>query len=356
MRNNILIKFLLIDLFLIFTLNSSKKSLQEIDISDINLNYIDANLSAEKTIGHYPGYKNLQLNYKNECSEYFKYRKNSRTDIVIFAYTYREERNFSEYFDNLIDSFKHSVPKAIIATVIPKKDCNSTEYDILKKHGIKLIIFEGYEDYNIVTSRYIIIYDFLKKNIHKYKRVFLSDISDVYMFNDIFSTFNEDEIIINKQCYEFESENCHLLFPREEDWFNEFFINQTNTIKDLELIENIGKDKINPIITNAGIIFGGINKMIQFLKIFKEYVNPNKAKFWGYDQILIILLVNKKKFESIGLKIERCTQRICFKLNVKYNLNTTKIIYRENMCSPIVLHKSIPINWKIVKKPNNSSS
>ena len=212
----------MINLFLIYTLNSSKKSFQEIDISDINLNYIDANLSAEKTIGNYPGYKNLQLNYKNECSEYFKYRKNSRTDIVIFAYTYRKERHFSEYFDNVIDSFRHSVPKAIIATVISKKDCNSTGFDILKKHGIKLIIFEGYEDYNIVTSRYIIIYDFLKKNAHKYKRVFLSDISDVYMFNDIFSTFNEDEIIINKQCYEFESENCHLLFPREEDWYSSY--------------------------------------------------------------------------------------------------------------------------------------
>ena len=87
--------------------------------------------------------------------------------------------------------------------------------------------------------------------------------------------------------------------------------------------------------------------MIQFLKIFNEYINPNKAKYFGYDQVLITLLVSKKKFDSIGLKVEQCTQRICFLSDVKYNLNTTKIIYRQNMCSPIVLHKNFPINWKI---------
>ena len=94
---------------------------------------------------------------------------------------------------------------------------------------------------------------------------------------------------------------------------------------------------------NGGIIFGGIHKLIKFLEIFNEFLNPSKAIDFGYDQVLITLLVTKKKFDSIGLKLEHCTQRICFWLNVKYNMNTTKIIYRQNMCSPIVLHKSIPI-------------
>ena len=111
-------------------------------------------------------------------------------------------------------------------------------------------------------------------------------------------------------------------------------------------MKDIGKNKINPDVINGGIIFGGIKKVIQLLKIFIEYVNPNKAKDFGYDQVLFTLLVSKKKFDSIGLKLEHCTQRICFWLDVKYNLNTTKIIYRQNLCSPIVLHKSIPINWK----------
>ena len=68
----------------------------------------------------------------------------------------------------------------------------------------------------------------MRFNSKKYKRVFLSDIDDVYMFNDIFSTFNENEIIINKQCFEFESENCNLLFPIDEGWFNESFIINNN--------------------------------------------------------------------------------------------------------------------------------
>ena len=318
-----------------------------VDKSDIYEKFADTIFSPKQTKGKYPGFDNFVLNYENDCSKYFKYKKNSQTDIVIFAYTYRPEKDFFNIFDNIIDSFKHSVPKATIAAVIPQKDIDSKGARFLQKYGVKLISFAGYEEYNIVTSRYIAIYDFLKNNSKKYKKVFLSDIDDVFMFSDIFSTFKEDEIIINKQCYKFESENCNLLFPIDEGWFNQSFIKDiNNTNKDLELIKDIGKNKINPQITNGGVIFGGVKKVIKFLKIFNEYINPNKARYFGYDQVLITLLVKKKKFDSLGLKLEHCTQRICFWLNVKYNLNTTKIIYRQNMCSPIVIHKSIPINWK----------
>jgi hypothetical protein len=285
-----------------------------------------------------------------ECSKYFKYRENSKEDIVIFAYTERPEKNFAEVFENIIDSFRHSIPKASIFCVMPEKDINSNGHKILEGFGIKVIPFAGYYDYNIVTSRYFAIYDFLRFNSKKYKRVFLSDIDDVYMFNDIFSTFNEHEIIINNQCHFFKSVNCNLLFPVDEKWFKEsYIINDNNTELDLELIKDIGKNKINPQVINGGIIFGGTKKVIKFLKIFNKYINPSKAKNFGYDQVLITLLVSKKKFSSIGLKLEQCTQRICFRSNVKYNLNTTKIIYQKNMCSPIVLHKKIPINWKTLK-------
>ena len=343
-----IIFFLKLILIIIFT----RKAIFKILLKIIKkLEYLDANLNYEETKGEYPGYNNFQLNYEKECSKYFKYKKNSKKDIVIFAYTYRPEKNFFQVFDIIIDTFKNSVPRAIIASVIPLKDENSEGAKLLKKYGIKLIPFEYYEEYNIVTSRYIAIYNFLKNNSNIYERVFLSDIDDVVMFRDIFSTFNEEEIIINKQCLKFESEDCNKLFPIDEIWYNESYIeNGNNTEKDLELMKDIGKDKINPEVLNGGIIFGGIKKVIQFLKIFNEYINPNKAKFFGYDQVLITLLVSKKKFDSIGLKLERCTQRICFMSNVKYNLNTTKIIYKKSICSPIVLHKSIPINWKTHKR------
>ena len=168
--------------------------MNEIDINQI---FADAIFSPKEAKGEYPGFANFQLNYENECSKYFKYRKNSKQDIVIFAYTYRPEKQFFHVFDNIIDTFRHSIPKATIASVIPKKDINSEGASILNKYGIKLIPFEGYENYNIVTSRYVAIYDFLKNNTNQYKKVFLSDIDDVYIFRDIFSTFSEDEIIIN---------------------------------------------------------------------------------------------------------------------------------------------------------------
>ena len=190
--------------------------------------FSDTNLFHMQALANYPGYNNLQLNYLYECSKYFKYRENSKEDIVIFAYTERPEKNFAEVFENIIDSFRHSIPKASIFCVMPEKDINSNGHKILEGFGIKVIPFAGYYDYNIVTSRYFAIYDFLRFNSKKYKRVFLSDIDDVYMFNDIFSTFNENEIIINKQCFEFESENCNLLFPIDEGWFNESFIINNN--------------------------------------------------------------------------------------------------------------------------------
>lgn len=201
---------------------------KEINLKEI---YLDTNLNPLQTIGKYPGYNNFLLNYENECSKYFKYEKNSKTDIVIFAYTFRPGKHFFQVFDNIMDTFKNSVPNAIIPSVIPHKEIFSEGANILKKHGIKLLPFKGYENYNIVTSRYFAIYDFLKNNSNKYKRVFLSDIDDVYMFRDIFSTFNEDEIIINKQCHQFESENCHKLFPIDAKWFNTCFIQNTNNSK-----------------------------------------------------------------------------------------------------------------------------
>ena len=114
------------------------------------------------------------------------------------------------------------------------------------------------------------------------------------------------------------------------------------------------KQKKNYLLKNTCIVISGHyfkNYIINIYILFLRYqnINPSKAKYFGYDQVLFTLLVSKKKFASIGLKLEQCTQRVCFMSKVKYNLNTTKIIYQENICSPIVLHKSIPINWKTLK-------
>ena len=197
-KKKLIIKYIFLSITLIFI---TKKYFNIFffgsNYDEIKNKYADTIISSENTKGEYPGYDKLILNYEHHCSKYFKFRKNSRRDIVIFAYTYRPEKNFFQVFSNIIDSFKHSVPNAQIASVIPYKHINSEGAKLLEKYGIQLIPFKGYEDYSIVTSRYIAIYDFLKKNINKYKKVFLSDIDDVYMFRDIFSTFDENEIIIN---------------------------------------------------------------------------------------------------------------------------------------------------------------
>ena len=169
MKNILTIKVIVIflNLFLIIIL-TRKIIFENLFKNNKEFEYIDANLNYLQTKGEYPGFINLQLNYEKECSKYFKYKKNSERDIVIFAYTYRPAKNFFQLFDIIIDSFKHSVPRAIIASVIPQKDKNSKGAKLLEKYGIKLIPFESYEDYSIVTSRYIAIYNFLKNNSNIY--------------------------------------------------------------------------------------------------------------------------------------------------------------------------------------------
>ena len=58
----------------------------KLDPLEINTIFSDVNLNPKKTKGKYPGFKNLILNYENNRPKYFKYRQNSREDIVIFAY------------------------------------------------------------------------------------------------------------------------------------------------------------------------------------------------------------------------------------------------------------------------------
>lgn len=91
--------------------------------------------------------------------------------------------------------------------------------------------------------------------------------------------------------------NVIFYFQQTKKWFNQSYIINNNNIElDLKLIKNIGKNKLNPQVINGGIIFGGTKKVIKFLKIFNKYINPSKANDFGYDQVLITLLVSKKNF------------------------------------------------------------
>ena len=312
-------------------------------------NYDDAILPPENTTGSYPKFSDFQLNYENKCGEVFKYKKNNERDIVFFGYkfrgSYREKDLLSTIYSSL-DSFKHSIPNAKIICFIPKNQIYRKIVKILKEFNITIIPFEGYYGIHIVTSRFFLIQKYLNENKDKYDRILLSDLGDVYVLNDIFSTFSEDELFLNKECFYYltknETSDCiHMVsFNTTRKWLNKFF--------DGEIHKNLTER--NPVNLNAGIIMGGTEKILKFLNIFLanlENINKRYLRKFGYDQTILNYLYYYNYFDSIPLKLETCSQRTCFRArSLRYNKNTTKIIFEEDKCSPVLFHKFFPDSWR----------
>ena len=302
-----------------------------------------------RTESDYPLYKNFNLNFKGKCGEIFKYPSNNEKDIVIFAYQSIEiskYQNIIRLIPKIIDSFKNSIPNAKLLCFVPKNSSNSDVVKILRYLNISIEIFEGYDDIHIVNSRFFIIKDFLIKNKNKYKRVFLSDLNDVFLLNDIFATFNETQLIINKECSYYKREkDCVKLFEYYDvkEWFFTFF-GETSEITKKFI-------KLNPINLNAGIILGGTEKIIDLLVILTNNFEKEKLKYFGYDQTILNKLYYNDELKSLNLTIEGCTQRICFRpKNLRFNKATTKIYFLRNHCSPIIIHKYFPSSWERSKE------
>lgn len=300
-----------------------------------------------QTTGYYPNISNMFLNFSGECSKIFKYPKNSNRDLVIFSYQYIPSRKY-KYINNMIhkimDSFKFSIPNAKIIVLIPKSSENCNTIDVFKYYNIDVIPFENYENYHIVSSRFFMALEYLKKNIKKYDRIFLSDLNDVFLFNDIFATFSKDDLILNKECHDYNNKtgkHCHYLLEcrSTKRWFYQSFGD------DKQLIENFMK--FRPENLNAGVILGGIEKMIKFLEIFTKNMDKTKINKFGYDQSLLNKYYYLHYFDSIPLNINGCSQRMCYKSNsMVYNKNATRVIFKEDTCSPVLLHKHYPTSWE----------
>ena len=299
-----------------------------------------------QTTGYYPNITNMFLNFSGKCSKIFKYPKNSNRDLVIFSFQYipsRKYKNINKMIHKIVDSFKFSIPNAKIITLIPKSSENCSTIQVFKNYNIEVISYEQYEDYHIVTSRFFMALDYLKKNIKKYDRILLSDLNDVFLFNDIFATFSKDDLILNKECHDYNnktSKTCHFLLECKSTkrWFLQSFKD------DKKLIENFMK--LRPENLNAGVILGGIEKMIKFLEIFTKDMDKTKINNFGYDQSLLNKYYYLHYFDSIPLNISECSQRMCYKSNsIVSNKNATRVVYKEDLCSPVLLHKNYPSSW-----------
>ena len=295
------------------------------------------------SFGLYPKHENLILNFSGICSKIFKYKKNSNRDLIIFSYKYEfkyKYRNIKNLVLNILDSIKKSMPNVKIICFIPKNSKYSLIKNILKKYNVNTILFEKYKEMHIVNSRFFLSLEYLTKNKEKFDRILLCDLNDVFILNDIFSTFNQSQIIINKECFDFDNKFCDYFNATSPvKWLNEFY-------KENKFLYDFIYNLKSPIL-NAGVIMGGIEKIISFLTILTSNMDKKKTNKFGYDEMLLNqLYYYDKKFNDLGFIIEGCGQKICFKTeSIVYDVNSKIVRFKENGCSPVVIHKHFPIFW-----------
>jgi len=306
----------------------------------------------------YPLAKNFKLNYKGECGKIFKYKPHNSKDYVFLSFKYKPPnffnikrklkiKRFLATISNIADSYKKVLPNCKIICFMPKEAVHQDTINELKKNNIEVILEEGYKDWNIVNSRFFMIKNYLEKNKGKINRIMMADLTDVFVFADLFSTFNENDLIINEECREFnrkDDKNC-LIFAEQKlavNWMNKAYPNEQNKIKNL-----MDKKVFN---INAGLILGGYNKILKFLNILLKNFDYNKKGDYGYDQSTLLLKYYDEEFKDLNITLEPCTQRMCLDtISLLSNKNTTEIYY-PNGCSPVIIHKGFPKSWK--KKTN----
>lgn len=291
----------------------------------------------------YPKLNKIKLNYSGKCGEIMKYGKNTKRDLIMFSYKsltnveYYLKRSLRVYI--VIHSIKRNVPNAKIICFIPPYSKNDFIIKLLKSKNILVIKEKDFANMNLVSSRFLYEYKYLKKNINFFDRVIHADLTDIFVFSDIFKTLKPNELIMNKEC-------------GENSWFGakgNFILKHSNDIKwfyrsfgDNQTIVNIFK-KINPMVINAGLIMGDAKVYFKFLDIMLANFNYTKAYDYGYDQMLINVLYYTGKFNEIDIKFDLCTQRSCFFPKLIFDKKSRKLYYK-NGCSPILIHKLYPQN------------
>ena len=94
----------------------------------------------KESILRYPSVNDIKLNYSSKCGEIFKYKKNNKRDLVMFAYKptkydFNSKRSLLIYF--VIDSIKKNIPKAKIICFVPENSSNiSLVIQVLKRNKV----------------------------------------------------------------------------------------------------------------------------------------------------------------------------------------------------------------------------
>ena len=219
----------------------------------------------------YPDSNNFKLNFnKKKCRNIFKYKPNNEKDLVILAYEFQNKSFEHNIFmdisiEKVLNSFRNSIPLAHLICFVPLNSIKTKIVTKLKQFGIEIIKIQNSED-NIANRRFIESYLYLKKNKNLYERILFTDLKDIFIFSDIFSTIEQNDLFVNYNCNKESKnlENCTKFFDSiNKNWFQQN-INQYNTNKK-EVNHFI---EIKPITIIVGVFIGGINNFFKFVELF----------------------------------------------------------------------------------------
>lgn len=280
------------------------------------------------------------MKFDGECGKIFNQSKATKRDLILFSHqhnykwiAYKKEMFFS------LSLIRKTLPDVSL-TIMTKGNLPKDFIEMCKSFNVHIEETEGYTLWNSVNSRIPLALNYLKEHEKEFDRVAWSDLRDMYILRDIFSTVGMDELVWMTECksdtfcYKHRSDKQKLHYY----WMIRFF----------------GKKEADRLTTfdsvtlNGGFGIGGIHKMIQMLTIWTENIQLKFVTQWGYDQTLLNYLYYNGYFKDINLQIERCTQRMCFGPELIVDYYTQSFILKDVQCSPVLMHKDFPDNMRKV--------
>ncbi|ELP87809.1 hypothetical protein EIN_273360 [Entamoeba invadens IP1] len=296
----------------------------------------------------YPTYTDHLLNtsnfhYSGACRQIFRYKQSTSRDLWLTAFSFdttqkwlsiksQAERAFSIAKSGIPNASKH-----VLLLTPPNDDFMNT----MKLFNVSVDVVDyGLEKTNGAVMRFFAARNWITEHRKEYDRIIFSDFKDVFIFADAFKTFSNDDFVVLMECWAFNNtDSCWKL----DDKTNRRWITDT-------FGEAVGDAYANnkTLLSNAGIVFGGTEKVLKYFEIVTHNMKREKYGLWGHDQAVHNYVLNTLQLDSLNLTKDYCTQRVCFgeAWSTIWDPQTGAIFTKETGCSPVIRHKIWFDNYK----------
>ena len=80
--------------------------------------------------------------------------------------------------------------------------------------------------------------------------------------------------------------------------------------------------------------------MLKFVTILTDNMDPRHIDGWGYEQTLMnYLYYYTDKLKEIGLKLELCSDRLCYHGMAEFIYEDGMVLYNSTRCPIVGFHK-----------------